>query len=589
MIAPRPTLLQRLATHWPLLVLLAVTGAAYVPLLSVTFSWDDEALIVDNQVTHDLGNWKEFFTRDLWSTTKLSTLKSGYYRPLMLLSMALDRAVSPWGLGERDPAALLAASGVAHLHSLLWHLLAVGMLYGLANRLLGRWPAVTAATVFALHPLQSEVLALVAARNDSMATALVLAAVWLLVEAQPRWPRLLAAGLLAWLALLSKESAVLAVLMLLPLDLARHGRPIGWRRYVALGAALVAYVPLRRLADLDAAIAPSASSLRLVGEHAAHIVAAYASMLVWPWPLTPARHMLYLPELGALLQGLVVLAGLLAMALWKGDNRKLVLVGLAWAVLTFAPSLAATVDKGLLGERYLSFPLAGLGLAVAAAVPRLPRWAPLVFAVPAIAALQVRLPHWKDSRTVWEHAHTVAPTAFTAGGLAWYYHRDRDFDRANELFVQALEGDPPYRDVCEMIVMSHLEAKDPKAAVEVARWAMTERGCPAEGLLYTHFAVALAGTGQFEAAAKVAANHPRGLHGPGLVVMGAYRTLTGDLSTVYQAAVRMTAEDPAYLDRVAKMLRLGGQPAASEAVLAMKSGPPPAQAPAAPPAGTPAP
>lgn len=571
-----------LRAHWPLLVLLVVTFASYVPLLSVTFSWDDEALIVDNRVTHDLGNWPEFFTRDLWSTTKLSSLKSGYYRPLMLLSMAVDRALFPWGVGERDPEKLLAASGFAHFHSLLWHLLAVGMLYGLVNRLLGRGSALVAATLFALHPLQSEVMALVAARNDSMAAALVLAALWLVVEARPGVGRLVGAGALALLALLSKESAVLALIMLLALDLARHRKPVGWPRYLAFGAALLVYLPLRRLADLDAAIAPSQDSLRLVSEHALAIVASYASMLVWPWPLTPARHMLYLPDLGTMLQGLVLLVALLAAAIWRGKNTPLVLLGLAWAVLTFAPSLAATVDKGLLGERYLYFPIAGLGLALAAAVPQLPRWAPVAFAVPAIVALQLRLPHWKDSRTVWEHAHAVAPTAFTAGGLAWYYHRDRDFKRANELFVEALEGDPPYRDVCEMIVMSHLEAKDAAKAVDVARWAMTERGCAANGLLYTHYAVALAGTGQFESAAKVASNHPQGLHGPGLVVMGAYRALRGDLTTVYQAAVRMQKDDPSYLDRVAKMLRLGGQPAASQAVLALKAGPP-----AAPPAASP--
>ena len=562
-----------LRAHWALLVLLLVTFAAYGPLLDVAFSWDDEALIVDNQLTHDLANWRQFFTTDLWSTTKISTLKSGYYRPLMLLSLAFDRAL--FGLN----------SAQAHLHSLLWHLLAVGMLYGLTHRLVARTPALIAATLFALHPVQSEVLALVAARNDAMAAALVLGALWLLVDRETRPGRLLGAAGLALLGLLSKESAALAIFMLLALDLARFRRPVGWARYAALGSAVAIYLPLRRLADLDAAIQPTASSARLVLDHAVEIVGVYARILVWPWPLTPARHLHYLPPLSDALLGIVLLGGLIAAALWKGRDRALVLVGLAWAVAAWLPSMAATLDKGLLGERYVYFPLAGLALALAAAAPKLPRWTAAAFAVPAVLVLQLRLPHWENSRAVWEHAHAVAPTAFTAGGLAWYYHRDGDFDRANTLFVEALEGEPPYRDVCEMVVMSHLEARQAQAAVEVGRWALTERGCPADGLLLSHYAVALAGIGQFEQAAQVAANHPKGLVGPGLVVVGAHQALLGNLDKVYAAALRMRADDPTYLDRVAKMLRLGGQPDVGASVLALKLGPPPAPAPSdAPPA-----
>ena len=575
-----PTAAPRgLRQHWPLLVLLVATFACFTPLLDVAFSWDDEALIVDNQLIKVLdegGTWGDVihgaFTRDLWSTTRLPTLKSGYYRPLMLLSLGLDRSLA--GL----------SSAAAHFHSLLWHLLAVGMLYGLAHRLLGRAGAALAATLFALHPVQSEVLALVAARNDSMAAALVLGALWLLVERAPSAARIIGAATLALLALLSKESAVLALFMLFALDLARFRRPVGWPRYAALAASLLAYVPLRRIADLDAAIAPTESSLRLVSSQALQIAGSYAQILVWPWPLTPARHVHYLPEIGDTLQGLVLLGAALALAVWKGRDRPLVLVGLAWAAAAFAPSLAATFDKGLLGERYLYFPMAGLGLAVAAALPRIPTWAPAVVAVPAILALQARLPHWQDSRTVWEHAHDVAPTAFTAGGLAWYYHRDKDYPRANALFIQALEGEPPYRDVCEMVVMSHLEAKEAAEAVRVGKWALTERGCPADGMLLNHYAIALGGLGRFAEAAQVASNHPRGLHGPGLVVVGAHRAVTGDLQTLYAAAARMAKDDPTYLDRVAKTLRLGGQPEVSQRGLALKQGPPAAAdaAPAAP-------
>ena len=142
-----------------LLGLLLLTALTYARLWGVEFSWDDEALIVDNQVTGalDLESVKAFFTRDLWSTTRLPTLKSGYYRPLMLLSLALDRAA--FGL----------SSAAAHAHSLLWHLGAVAALFALIRRLLGAGPALAGSLLFALHPVQAEVLALVAKGLSSRA------------------------------------------------------------------------------------------------------------------------------------------------------------------------------------------------------------------------------------------------------------------------------------------------------------------------------------------------------------------------------------------------------------------------------------
>jgi len=563
-----------LSAWWPLLVLLLVTAVAYAPLWDVAFSWDDEALIVDNQLTGDLSRWKEFFTRDLWSTTRLSSLKSGYYRPLMLLSLALDRA---WfGL----------SSTAAHVHSLLWHLGAVAALYALLLRFAAPLTAVTGATLFALHPVQSEVLALVAARNDAMAAAFVLGALGLLAPRRAGAGRLVLAGLLALAGLLSKESGILAVVMLGALDLARWRRPGHWGRYAALAGAVAAYLPLRRLADLDGAITPDAGAFTLLADNALALAGVYGRLVVWPWPLTPARHIHYLPPVGETLLGLVLVLGLIAAALWKGQRRWLALAGLAWAVASFVPSLAATLDKGLLGERYLYLPMAGLALTLVAALPRMPRWSALALAAPFVLALQLRLPSWEDSRTVWQAAHDAAPTAFTAGGLAWYYHRDEDYAAANALFLLALEGDPPYRDVCEMVVMSHLEARDSAEAVRVGQWALQERGCDPGGLITHHLAIALAGTGRWADGAQLSANRPGGPEGPSIIVIAGHEARKGRLALVHEAARRRAPKDPTFLQRTAKLLRISGDPETAAQVLALLEGPPPAAA-AADPAASP--
>ena len=90
------------------------------------------------------------------------------------------------------------------------------------RRLTGPWAALAGATLFAVHPVQVEVLALVAARNDSMAAVFVLSALLLVLNPTERSPlRLGGATWLVLSGLLSKESAILAPFMLVALDLAR--------------------------------------------------------------------------------------------------------------------------------------------------------------------------------------------------------------------------------------------------------------------------------------------------------------------------------------------------------------------------------
>ena len=542
-----------LRRNGPLLLLLVITALAYARLWGVGWSWDDEALVLDNQVTGSLSNIGEFFTRDLWGTTRLESLKSGYYRPLFLLSLAIDRAL--FGL----------SATAAHVHSLLWHLLVVGGLYGLIRRLVNPAAALTAATLFALHPINAEVLALVAARNDSMAASMSLFAIWLVLDREFHAGKAAAAGLLFLGGLLSKESAVLAPLMLLVLDLGRFKRPGDLLRYVPFVISGGIYLGLRSLADINAGIMPGESSYALIADRAVEIIALYGRLLVWPWPLSPARHAHYLPPIVENLPGLLVFCGLIVAALVKGKEKLLVVVGLLWAGLAFAPSLAATLDKGLLGERYLYFALAGLMLSMAAALPRPPRWLAPVLAVPCIIALQIRLPEWQDSRTVWEAAHRVSPSPFTGAGLGWYYHRDKELDKALPLLVMALEGDPPYRDVCELIVSAHLEDKQPREAARIAKWAIEERGCPNKGLIIDHSAIALAGSGEWEEAVTVALSQPGGPRGMGIVVLAAAQARRGNLDAVRTGAY--LNKDPDFVKRVAQLLKIGGEPAIAEKLL----------------------
>ncbi len=534
---------------WALAALLAVVALVYaVPLRGADFAWDDGALVVDNALTGSLANWRELLQADLWRTTRLPAPHSGYYRPLFLLHLALDQAL----FGLSAPA--------HHMVSLGWHLLATVLLAALLRRLVGDLPALLGAAFFALHPIQSETVALIAARNDSMAAALLLAALLACLPLRVASWRLALAALATFAALLSKESAVLAPAFLLALDLARWRRPRGWLRYGAMALGVVAYGGMRLWSGVGSAALPDAGKLSTVAPKALHIGAVYGSLISWPWPLTPARHVDWLPPISGLLLGCMLTVAAFGLALVFARRRGLVLAGLALAVLAFLPSLAATFDKGLLGERYLYLPMAGLALAVAAALPARARVA--AWAAPVLLAwcgvLLLRLPDWHDSATLWRAADRSASSPFTQGGLAWYLRRDGDLQGALELVVGAIRGEPPYTDACPFLAMIPLEQGRAQQAAELGAWGLNDRGCPPTVELLGAYAIGLAGSGQWEQAMAVA-QRPE-LRGPstGQVVLAAGMVLQGNQLPMQRFAAAWPGGADDFTQRVVKLLRLAG-------------------------------
>ena len=98
-----------------ILLVLTILGV-YLPLTSGGFVWDDHLLIVENSLTTSLSNIPQMFMTDLWGATPIPDPEPGYYRPLMLVDLAITRSLV--GLNH----------GLHHLHNLLWHGTAVLLL-----------------------------------------------------------------------------------------------------------------------------------------------------------------------------------------------------------------------------------------------------------------------------------------------------------------------------------------------------------------------------------------------------------------------------------------------------------------------------
>ena len=487
---------------WLLLIaILTLTAGAYGGLINAGHAWDDYSLVRDNAYTGSWSNLGAFFSLDLWETTRLAPHGSGFYRPLFLTSLAVD-----YSLFGTSP-------GGAHLHSVVWHLLAVVLLFQLGRKLAGAWTGLVAAALFALHPVQHEAVALIAARNDSMATVFVLATLLLLFDTPVTKKRLVAGGFTLLLALLSKESAVLTLGVLWGLDRARGQKEGRRSRYIVLLLATGAYLLLRLSSSVGDSSWPTREQWDQALTNGPQILGTYSELLLWPSTLTPARSINFLDDASRLVPYLLVASIGLLVLLRASRQKPAIGACLFWAALCLAPTVLVTVGKGNLGERYLYMPMAGLSLAVAMALPRA-RGTSLAVAGFVVLALTQILPRnsaWTNYATLWGAAYQDRPSTFTAGGYAWAKENiEKDPLGARELYMEALRGEPVYHTACEAAVLVNVRLKRFESAIAVADWAQKERQCPTTPMLTDAILYSLGGSGQHQRIREIFGGAPTG-------------------------------------------------------------------------------
>lgn len=191
--------------RWALLaVICMLTISAYAPTLTGSFLLDDNGLIKNNPYIkkwHALGSYllQEDGVTDPGDEAPYHT---GYYRPLINITYTLD-----YHLFGMAPSGFRATN-------LCLHLVVVGLLFCLLERLIGdRYAALYATLFFALHPAGTEAVAWVSSRNNLLVTLFSLLAFHLHLRHAENPRRLYpfaAAGCLV-LALLSKEFALMMV------------------------------------------------------------------------------------------------------------------------------------------------------------------------------------------------------------------------------------------------------------------------------------------------------------------------------------------------------------------------------------------
>ncbi|RMG47660.1 MAG: tetratricopeptide repeat protein [Acidobacteria bacterium] len=434
-------------------LVVAVACWAYAPALRGEFVWDDRPLILENETLDHPEQLARSFATGFWDTGEKNDRFRNFYRPLVTLSYAADRAL--WG---RHPLGF-------HLTNLILHVACSLLVLAIAlEEGLGPVPAAFGAALFAAHPVHVESVAWISGRTDLLCAVFAFAAL-----ASSGGRRLEKAGYrygsaaLLFAALLAKEMAITLPGLILIRRCLTVPEPSRLRRALALTmphwAAAAAYLAIRATAVGVAPTALLPLTLPQFAATACFVLARYATLLLLPvgldahYPYGPVTPLSWSAALGG---ALVAAAGWWTVLLIRREPR----TGFwcAFTIASFAPVLAfGSFGDVLMADRFAYIPSLGLaylaarlaasvraaargraGKAAAAAVA-----AALLLAAAGLSRARCRV--WHDDLALFSDMVRTSPdSALVRANLGLAYMRAGRYPEAARELEAAVELVPDY-------------------------------------------------------------------------------------------------------------------------------------------------
>lgn len=429
-----------------LLLLVTATLLVYAVSFSNGFVLDDNVIIVKNPDTVHVGNvGKLLFSPDVIKP---------YYRPLNRASYLLD-----YQLFGMNPVWF-------HAVNIIIHLLNVVLLYLVGCRLLAdRRAALIAALLFAVHPVNSEAVNFIAARNTLLALFFSLASLLVFYGVKDRggrWPIL--AALLFFCGLLSKETGLMLIAIIGLYALFPGFLPDGEKFRVRMTSlvpflvAAIVYFAMRAysLHGMVGIKVPTDGMLdRLAANY--HVIPQYLGLLLFPVDLT-LFHTIQQGGLFTPFWHFPVFAAFLALVLLIVRHRnRAALFGLAWCAVNYLPiSNIVPIPSDPITERFLYLPavgafiILGAGVSWLFAMEKTKRfvWLAAAGLAMACAVLTVRRNlEWKDEFSLFASGVRNNPASAEAHYNLGTAFQDRgDFVAARQEWETALKLDPANSD-----------------------------------------------------------------------------------------------------------------------------------------------
>jgi tetratricopeptide (TPR) repeat protein len=432
-----------------LLVLVALTLGLFSRSVGKEFIWDDEFFIQENRFLRSWESLPELFTTSM--TAGSGQPHTDFYRPLQALTHFLD--VQLYGLDawwHHTTNLLLAALVAAVLFLLLCDLLEGERKEDIP------WAAFFALSLWLFHPLQSEIVGYLSGRGDTL-VFLFSGAAALAWPRSRRW-----ASFFCLCALLSKESGVLAPLLVLLCDLVRQKKTgngsLDLRAYLTPVLLTLAYIGARLTFLSFHNTLNFYNQQNVLTEHYEYRVFTYLStlgkslqLIFWPMGLHHERGWLVFADWRELhvIAGFFALLSALAAAVLTRRRKPLVAVGLFWFVAATLPTsnLIALINA-LFYDHWFVWPAFGLALVLAAvfarARARLPRVLPatawLVLVLPLSCLTWQQNAHWQTREAQYLHVLSFEPKAWKImNNLAMHYADLHRLPEAEELYRKSLE------------------------------------------------------------------------------------------------------------------------------------------------------
>ena len=436
---------------WALPLIVAAAVLPYLSVLDAPFVFDDQKLVVDNDLLRVDG--PEAFDRilasfDVYSREFDELDVRENYRPLRFLSYWIDFRLTDWYFSDEEGGTTQAGEPppvlLFHLQNIFWHLANTLLVWRLSRRLLSsEFGGLACAMIFALHPIATEAVTYVSGRRDVLSTFFFLLAltVYLRRHALDRvpWWTVLAVPALFALGYLAKEMVITLPAVLLLVDLARRARPEPRRVlchllcWVVAGFALTSTLGNPNLIDRAAGGEEASifgnllTACRFTAHYFSLLFAPFSQSIDYSWDALPGPallgpedspwtvHFLLGWTLALMAVGFVLL--LIVGGIWALWGKRYVLaVGLLWFPGTLLPVLQFVPIPERFAERFAYLPAIGIYLLVATITRRLRRfepelgWGLLCGMSILLGALTVfRNADWKTPVALWGSAVEAQP------------------------------------------------------------------------------------------------------------------------------------------------------------------------------------
>lgn len=440
-----------------MVLLVSAAVVAYTNSLANGFTYDDQVYILRNEIVNHPSLAGLF--RPL--------VFNNVFRPVYMVSFAVN-----WAIGRAQPFGY-------HLLNVLLHAAVVLLLYGLLKELLVSRPqaatiAFVSALLFAVHPIHTEAVASIVGRSELLAVGFLLAA-WLLHFRDRQFASLLC----LLLALLSKESAVVFVPLVVLGDYARGKlKPVQRYAWIAGLAALylAAFWNIEggrwgeiRVAFLDNPLASLPATWRIL--NALRVGWKYVGLQIYPGTLSCDYSYNAIPLYADWRHTLpAAAAALFVLALWiwtVWTRRTGWLLAGALYLVGFSVTANVLVATGtIMGERLAYLPSAGFCLLVALLWIRLEERQQIVawgilfgITVALTARTAVRNRDWRNDLALFSSEVRAVPgNARAHSNVAAEYAKLGRWDAARAEYQAAIRISPDYPEAIENygLLESHL-------------------------------------------------------------------------------------------------------------------------------------